>query len=156
MLVYIIGSLGFRPIIYYLYCTYYSAYIKAISCTLLFTEYIIQSYSAHCQSLISLSLSPYSQHGIRAIFLWFSLGKIRRSSAFTGSRSLPQDRKLRESYNALVDGLISFPLNIPGTTFHTCLQVLYYILTITLMIGEKQIQDQIFFLGLTNNFFKVL
>jgi hypothetical protein len=40
-------------------------------------------------------------------------------------------RKLRESYNAFIDGLISFPLNIPGTAFHTCLQVLYYILTIT-------------------------
>ncbi|GMY20612.1 cytochrome P450 87A3-like isoform X1 [Fagus crenata] len=30
-------------------------------------------------------------------------------------------RKLRESYNAFIDGLISFPLNIPGTAFHTCL-----------------------------------
>ncbi|GMY20609.1 cytochrome P450 87A3-like isoform X1 [Fagus crenata] len=31
-------------------------------------------------------------------------------------------RKLRESYNAFIDGLISFPLNIPGIAFHTCLQ----------------------------------
>ena len=64
MLVYIIGSLGFRLNIFllhtYLYCTHYSAYIKAIPCTILFIEYIIQSYSAHYQSLFSLSLSLFS------------------------------------------------------------------------------------------------
>jgi hypothetical protein len=76
----------------YLYCTHYSAYIKAVPCTILIAEYIIHSYFAHFQSLFSLSPS-YSQHGIRATFLWPSLGKIRRSSAATGSRSLPRDRK---------------------------------------------------------------
>ena len=139
-------------VLYILLCLYKGSLLYSSIHWIYYTELFCSLSVSH----FSLSLSPYSQHGIRAIFLWFSLGKIRRSSAFTGSRSLPQDRKLRESYNALVDGLISFPLNIPGTTFHTCLQVLYYILTITLMIGEKQIQDQIFFLGLTNNFFKVL
>ena len=33
-------------------------------------------------------------------------------------------RKLRENYKAFMDGLISFPLNIPGTAYHACLQVL--------------------------------
>ena len=40
----------------YLYCTHYFAYIKAVPCISLFTEYIIQSYFAHFQSLFSLSL----------------------------------------------------------------------------------------------------
>ncbi|XP_062107269.1 cytochrome P450 87A3-like isoform X2 [Humulus lupulus] len=31
-------------------------------------------------------------------------------------------RKLRENFSAFLDGLISFPLNIPGTAFHACLQ----------------------------------
>ncbi|KAA8539893.1 hypothetical protein F0562_026585 [Nyssa sinensis] len=31
-------------------------------------------------------------------------------------------KKLRESYAALLDGLISFPLNIPGTAYWKCLQ----------------------------------
>ncbi|KAF8412313.1 hypothetical protein HHK36_000274 [Tetracentron sinense] len=30
--------------------------------------------------------------------------------------------KLRENYAAFLDGLISFPLNIPGTSYHKCLQ----------------------------------
>ena len=33
------------------------------------------------------------QHGIKATFLWPSLGKIWRSSAATGSQSLPRHRK---------------------------------------------------------------
>ena len=33
-------------------------------------------------------------------------------------------RKLRENYKAFADGLVSFPLNIPGTAYHACLQVL--------------------------------
>ena len=40
----------------YLYCTHYSAYIKAVPCINLIAEYIIQSYFAHFQSLFSLSL----------------------------------------------------------------------------------------------------
>jgi hypothetical protein len=90
MLVYIIGLLqaywALGPI--YLYCTHYSAYIKAVLCINLITEYNIQSYFAHFQSFLS-----YSQHGIRATFLWPSLGRIRRSSAATGSQFLPRDRK---------------------------------------------------------------
>ncbi|KAK4578389.1 hypothetical protein RGQ29_028487 [Quercus rubra] len=31
-------------------------------------------------------------------------------------------RKLRENYKAFMDGLVSFPLNIPGTAYHACLQ----------------------------------
>ncbi|GMH26598.1 hypothetical protein Nepgr_028441 [Nepenthes gracilis] len=31
-------------------------------------------------------------------------------------------KKLRDSYNAFMRGFISFPLNIPGTAFHACLQ----------------------------------
>ncbi|XVE73920.1 hypothetical protein DITRI_Ditri11bG0157400 [Diplodiscus trichospermus] len=30
--------------------------------------------------------------------------------------------KLRDNYQAFVDGIISFPLNIPGTVYHACLQ----------------------------------
>ena len=33
-------------------------------------------------------------------------------------------RKLRENFSAFLDGLISFPLNFPGTAYHACLQVL--------------------------------
>ena len=93
LLVYIIGLLGFRSniLVLHMYCTNYSAYIKAVPCIILLTEYIIQSYFVHFQSLFSLS--SYSQHGIKAIFLWSSPGRIRRSSVATGSRSLPRDRK---------------------------------------------------------------
>ena len=63
MLVYIIGLLqaywALGPIYLYctyLYCTHYSAYIKAVPCINLIAEYIIQSYFAHFQSLFSLSL----------------------------------------------------------------------------------------------------
>lgn len=31
--------------------------------------------------------------------------------------------KLRDNFQAFMDGLISFPLNIPGTAYHACLQV---------------------------------
>ncbi|XP_062078784.1 cytochrome P450 87A3-like [Humulus lupulus] len=31
-------------------------------------------------------------------------------------------KKLRENFSAFLDGLISFPLNIPGTAYHACLQ----------------------------------
>ena len=41
----------------YLYYTHYSAYIKVVPCTILLTEYIIQSYLAYYQSLFFLSLS---------------------------------------------------------------------------------------------------
>lgn len=30
---------------------------------------------------------------------------------------------LRESFVAFIQGLISFPLDIPGTAYHKCLQV---------------------------------
>jgi hypothetical protein len=40
----------------YLYCTHYSAYIKAVPCINLIAEYNIQSYFAHFQSLFSLPL----------------------------------------------------------------------------------------------------
>ena len=33
-------------------------------------------------------------------------------------------KKLKQSYDAFLEGLISFPLNIPGTAYHACLQVL--------------------------------
>lgn len=33
--------------------------------------------------------------------------------------------KLREYFKDFMDGLLSFPLNIPGTAFHACLQVPY-------------------------------
>ncbi|XWS46012.1 hypothetical protein CRYUN_Cryun14cG0028500 [Craigia yunnanensis] len=32
------------------------------------------------------------------------------------------NKKLRDSFQAFMDGLISFPLNIPGTAYHACLQ----------------------------------
>ncbi|XVE73918.1 hypothetical protein DITRI_Ditri11bG0157300 [Diplodiscus trichospermus] len=35
---------------------------------------------------------------------------------------LTPNGKLRENFQAFVDGLISFPLNIPGTAYHACLQ----------------------------------
>ncbi|PON85216.1 Cytochrome P450, E-class, group I [Trema orientale] len=31
-------------------------------------------------------------------------------------------KKLKQSYDAFLEGLISFPLNIPGTAYHACLQ----------------------------------
>ena len=32
-------------------------------------------------------------------------------------------KKLMENYIAFLDGLMSFPLNIPGTTYRACLKV---------------------------------
>lgn len=34
-------------------------------------------------------------------------------------------KKLIEYFKDFMDGLLSFPLNIPGTAFHACLQVPY-------------------------------
>lgn len=34
--------------------------------------------------------------------------------------------KLSDMFNNLVDGLMSFPLNIPGTAHHRCLKVYTY------------------------------
>jgi hypothetical protein len=56
MLVYIVVSLGFRPIIHYLYYTHYSAYIKAVPCTILLTN-ILYRVVLLIVSLFSLSLS---------------------------------------------------------------------------------------------------
>lgn len=36
-------------------------------------------------------------------------------------------KKLKENYNAFLDGLISFPINIRGTAYHSCLQVLIFL-----------------------------
>ena len=44
-----------------------------------------------------------------------------------GYEEAKASKKLRESYKAFLDGLISFPLNIPGTAFHACLKVRNYI-----------------------------
>ena len=41
-----------------------------------------------------------------------------------GYEESKDQQKLRDSYKAFMDGLISFPLNIPGTPFHACLQVI--------------------------------
>ena len=97
MLVYYIGPMGFRSITYYLsnalICTVYilvahflylyytliSAYIKASICIVLFTKYNIEFQS------LSLSLPLYVQHGIRATFLWPSLGNFQNPSALIGS-----------------------------------------------------------------------
>ncbi|PON62658.1 Cytochrome P450, E-class, group IV [Trema orientale] len=35
---------------------------------------------------------------------------------------LKATRNLRQNFSAFLDGLISFPLNIPGTAYHACLQ----------------------------------
>ncbi|XP_062088672.1 cytochrome P450 87A3-like [Humulus lupulus] len=35
---------------------------------------------------------------------------------------MKEGKKLKENFNSFMDGLISFPLNIPGTAFHTCIQ----------------------------------
>lgn len=32
-------------------------------------------------------------------------------------------KKLMENYKAFLDGLMSFPLNIPGTAYRACLKV---------------------------------
>ena len=34
------------------------------------------------------------------------------------------NKKLRDCFQAFMDGIISFPLNIAGTAYHACLQVL--------------------------------
>ncbi|XP_062088670.1 cytochrome P450 87A3-like [Humulus lupulus] len=31
-------------------------------------------------------------------------------------------KKLKQNYNAFLDGLVSFPINIPGTAYHACLK----------------------------------
>lgn len=31
---------------------------------------------------------------------------------------------LGEKYSRIINGLMSFPLNIPGTAYHTCLKVI--------------------------------
>ncbi|XVF73271.1 hypothetical protein PTKIN_Ptkin12aG0188500 [Pterospermum kingtungense] len=35
---------------------------------------------------------------------------------------MASNEKLRDNFQAFMDGLISFPLNIPGTAYHACLQ----------------------------------
>ena len=37
-------------------------------------------------------------------------------------------RKLKDNFEAFMYGLISFPLNIPGTTYHACLKVIILII----------------------------
>ncbi|XWS61124.1 hypothetical protein CRYUN_Cryun07bG0098300 [Craigia yunnanensis] len=46
---------------------------------------------------------------------------VRKLFSFKESRSA---KKLRECYSAFLDGLISFPINIPGTAYWKCLQVI--------------------------------
>ena len=40
-----------------------------------------------------------------------------------GYEEAKASKKLRENYKDFLDGMISFPLNIPGTAFHSCLKV---------------------------------
>lgn len=44
---------------------------------------------------------------------------------------------LRENFVAFIKGLISFPLNIPGTAFHKCLQVNYQLRIISSVNFEQ-------------------
>ena len=68
-------------------------------CLLSLFSSFLSLFSLHSLPLLSVySPSSYSQHGIRATFLWPSLGKIRCSSAATGSRSLPRDLKLSRRF----------------------------------------------------------
>ncbi|XP_062107295.1 cytochrome P450 87A3-like isoform X2 [Humulus lupulus] len=39
-----------------------------------------------------------------------------------GYDGLEGTRKLRENFSAIINGIISFPLSIPGTAYHACLQ----------------------------------
>lgn len=55
-----------------------------------------------------------------------------------GYEEAKASKKLRESYKAFLDGLISFPLNIPGTAFHACLKVRNYIYIYTSIIKLQE------------------
>lgn len=41
--------------------------------------------------------------------------------------SASSSENLRESFVAFIKGLISFPLDIPGTAYHKCLQVYIHV-----------------------------
>lgn len=32
---------------------------------------------------------------------------------------------LRDNFNAFIEGLLSFPINFPGTSYYKCIQVIY-------------------------------
>ncbi|KAK1558908.1 hypothetical protein Q3G72_008102 [Acer saccharum] len=53
---------------------------------------------------------------------WATDGRVHVIDASQSYDESKQAKKLRENYKTFKDGLVSLPLNIPGTTFHACMQ----------------------------------
>ncbi|KAJ4727017.1 Cytochrome P450 [Melia azedarach] len=69
----------------------------------------------HLQSWAELGAVDVKEVASDMIFEYFS----RKLISYDEKKN---QRKLRENYTAFIEGLISFPLNIPGTKFHACIQ----------------------------------
>ncbi|XP_021281077.1 cytochrome P450 87A3-like [Herrania umbratica] len=70
----------------------------------------------HLNSWASLGRIDVKEGSSKMIFEYFAKKLIGYDE------NMDPNRKLRDSFQAFMDGLISFPLNIPGTAYHACLQ----------------------------------
>ncbi|RVW32633.1 Cytochrome P450 87A3 [Vitis vinifera] len=73
---------------------------------------VTRKYLHSCSSYASFDVKEESAN---MVFEYFA-------KKLFGYEEAKASKKLRESYKAFLDGLISFPLNIPGTAFHACLK----------------------------------
>ncbi|XVF22622.1 hypothetical protein REPUB_Repub12eG0187100 [Reevesia pubescens] len=70
----------------------------------------------HLNSWASLATIELKEGSSKMIFEYFAKKLIGYDE-----NTVP-NKKLRDNFQAFIDGLISFPLNIPGTAFHACLK----------------------------------
>ncbi|RVW85177.1 Cytochrome P450 87A3 [Vitis vinifera] len=78
------------------------------------TDAITRKYLHSCSNYASFDVKEESAN---MVFEYFA------KKLFGCEEAKAYRRNLRESYKAFLDGIISFPLNIPGTAFHACLKV---------------------------------
>ncbi|XP_059599032.1 cytochrome P450 87A3-like [Vitis vinifera] len=77
------------------------------------TDAITRKYLHSCSNYASFDVKEESAN---MVFEYFA------KKLFGCEEAKAYRRNLRESYKAFLDGIISFPLNIPGTAFHACLK----------------------------------
>uniref|UniRef100_A0A2N9GKL9 Cytochrome P450 n=1 Tax=Fagus sylvatica TaxID=28930 RepID=A0A2N9GKL9_FAGSY len=68
----------------------------------------------------------FQQEG-KSFILWYTESFMKMMFNYSAKKLISYDeskasRKLKDNFEAFMYGLISFPLNIPGTTYHACLK----------------------------------
>ncbi|CBI38770.3 unnamed protein product, partial [Vitis vinifera] len=101
------------------YCSYTESALKIMG-----EQSLLAYHGVFHKYLKNLTLSMIGPESLKEVLLHEMDAMVFEYFAkkLFGYEEAKASKKLRESYKAFLDGLISFPLNIPGTAFHACLK----------------------------------